>query len=306
MIKTLAGENDVLRQEALRQIIDSFVTEHGDMGLERLDGQEAEYARMHEAVQGMPFLSSRKLVVLRAPGSNKDFTEHFEEFITDVAETNDVIIVEPKLDKRLSYYKLLKKSTDFQDFPVLDVNGLMRYLSGYASRQGGTLTMSDARVLIDRVGLNQLTLQHEVDKLLAHDTTINRSSIELLTERTPQSSIFELLEAAFAGNTQRAMALYREQRAARVEPQEIFAMLVWQLHRLAVVKMAGTRSSQAIASDLHTKPYPVEKTQQLARRISLAQLKQYVRELREFDVRLKSQSLSADEVVQYYLLHIAA
>lgn len=305
MITTLAGENDVLRQEALRQSIDAFVKEHGDMGLERLDGEEAGYERMHEAVQGLPFLSTRKLVVLRAPGLDKDFTEHFEQLVQDVAETNDVLIVEPKLDKRMGYYKQLKKLTDFKEFAVLDVNGLMRYLSGYASRQGGSLSMSNARTLIDRVGMNQLILQHEVDKLLSYTSDIDIRAIELLTERTPQSSIFELLEAAFAGNGKRALALYREQRAARVEPQEVLAMLVWQLHRLAVVKMAGTRSSQAIASDLHAKPYPVQKTQELARRISLGQLKEYVRELREFDIRLKSESLSADEVVQYYLLHVS-
>lgn len=306
MITTLAGENDVLRQEALRQITADFLAEYGDMGLERLDGEEADYARMHEAAQSLPFLASKKLVVLRAPSSNKDFVEQFEQFQADVAETNDVVLVEPKLDKRLSYYKQLKKDTEFCEFAVLDGNGLARYLSDYAKGQGGVLGSSDARLLVDRVGTNQLTLQHEVDKLVAYNPKIDRASIELLTERTPQSSIFELLDAAFAGNSRRAMALYEEQRAARVEPQQIIAMLVWQLHILAVVKTAGQRSADNIARDAKIKPYTVQKTQNLARRISLAQLKQLITDLREFDVRLKSESISADEVVRYYLLSLAS
>lgn len=306
MITTLAGENDVLRQATTKRLVDGFVAEYGDMALERLDGEDAGYARMHEAVQGIPFLSSRKLVVLRRPSANKDFTERFDKFIQDVAETNDVIIIEPKLDKRLVYYKQLKKLTEYRDHAVLDVNGLARYLMAYAKDLGGDLSSNDARMLIDRVGTNQLILQHEVDKLLSYDLKISKQSIELLTERTPQSNIFDLLEAAFAGNSKRALALYREQRGARVEPQEIMAMLVWQLYRLAVVKVAGSRSIELVAADLHSKLYPIQKTQTLARGISLPELKAFVRELREFDVRLKSESISADEVVQYYLLRISA
>lgn len=275
------------------------------MGLERLDGEEAGFERMHEAVQSLPFLVARKLVILRTPSANKDFVERFEQFLSDVAETNDVVLVEPKLDRRLSYYKQLKAGTDFKEFKVLDGPALERYLSEYAAGQGGNLRAADARMLIDRVGTNQLTLQHEVDKLLAYDPQISRESIELLTERAPQSSIFELLDAAFAGNTRKALQLYEEQRAMQVEPQQIIAMLVWQLYILALVKTAGQKSADTVAKEAKLSPYTVRKTSGLARRISRAQLRKLVTDLREFDTRLKSEALNADEVVRYYLLNLA-
>lgn len=305
MITTLTGQNEVLRQDALKRMVDGFVAEYTDISLERLDGEEVDYARMHEAVQSLPFLAARKLVVLRAPGANKEFAEHLEQFASDVAETNDVVLVEPKLDKRLAYYKQLKKLTDFREFAVLDSNGLARYLSDYAKGQGGSLNAGDARILIDRVGTNQLLLQHEVDKLIAYAPHITRVSIELLTDRTPQSSIFELLDAAFSGNSQQAMKLYNEQREMRVEPQQIIAMLVWQLHILAIAKAAGRRSADVIAKDARLNPFTVHKSLDLARRISPAQIKKLVSELRSFDVRLKSESINADEVVRYYLLGLS-
>ena len=305
MITTLTGANEVLRQDALKRIVDGFVTEHTDISLERLDGEEVNYARMCEAVQSLPFLAARKLVVLRTPGSNKEFVEHFEQFSSDVAETNDVILLEPKLDKRLGYYKQLKKLTNFRDFTRLDGNGLIRYLADYAKEQGGSLSSGDARMLVERVGTNQLMLQHEVDKLLAYAPQITRANIELLTDRTPQGSIFELLDAAFAGNPQKAMRLYDEQRDARVEPQQVIAMLVWQLHILTIAKAAGSRSADAIAKETRLNPFTIHKSLDLSRRISPARLKQLISELRVFDVRLKSESLNADEVVRYYLLAIA-
>jgi DNA polymerase III subunit delta len=302
VITTLTGENDVLRQNALRQLLDAFAREFTDMAVERLDGEDVSYDRMHEAVQSLPFLVSRKLVVLHRPSANKQFIERYEEFVSDVAETNDVVLVEPKLDKRLSYYKQLKKITDFQDFALLDSIGLVRYLAEYAREQGGSLGKPEARLLMDRVGSNQLFLQHEIDKLLAYNPKVTRKTIELLTERTPQSSIFELLEAAFAGNTQRAMQLYDEQREMRVEPQQIIAMIVWQLYILATVKTAGNRMADGIAKEAHLSPYTVRKSMELARHISIARLRALVSELRDFDTRLKSVGLNADEVVRYYLL----
>jgi DNA polymerase-3 subunit delta len=306
MIVTLTGENDALRQQELGRIVEAFVAEYGDMALERLDGEEAEYERMHEAAQGAPFLSNRKVVVLRKPSANKEFIEKFETLLADVAETNDMVLVEPKLDKRLAYYKQLRKLTEFKEFPVLDANGLVRFAVEYAKAQTGSLGTADARLLIDRLGLNQLALQHELDKLLAYDPHITRASIEALTERTPQSSIFELLDAAFTGNTSRAMALYAEQRAQRVEPQQIIAMLVWQLHILAIVKTAGQRSSADIAREARLSPFVVQKTQNLARTITLQRLKALISSLRDFDTRLKSESLNADESVRYYLVALGS
>lgn len=305
VITTLTGENDVLRHDALQYIVSAFLTEHDELALERLDGEEVDYARIHEAVQSLPFLSNRKLVVLRNPGRNKDFVEHFEQLTGDIAETNDVVVVESKLDKRLAYYKQLKKLTDFKDFARLDGNGLATYLVGYANKQGGNLDSGDARLLIDRVGANQLILMHELDKLLAYGSKITRASIELLTDRTPQSSIFELLDAAFTGNVQRTMQLYDEQRSMREEPQKIMSMLVWQLYILAVAKAGGNRSAESIAKDSGLNPFTVRKSQDLTRRISAAKLKQMIHDLRVFDVRLKSESLNADEVVRYYLLSLA-
>jgi DNA polymerase III delta subunit len=305
VITTLTGENDVQRQDAVRRLITAFLAEHSDMGLERLDGEDVSYERMQAAVQSLPFLDTRKLVVLRSPGANKEFAEKFEQFCTEVAETNDVILIEPKLDKRLSYYKQLKKQTDFQEYPTLDGAALAQYLGSYAKEQGGSLSGNDARLLIDRVGPQQLLLQHEIDKLISYTSTISPATIELLTERTPQSSIFELLDAAFAGNMRQAMALYREQRAARIEPQQIIAMIIWQLHLLALVKTGGNRGLESIAKDAKLSPFTLRKTQHLARRTSLARLKKLVTDLRVFDVRLKSEGINADEVVQYYLLQLS-
>jgi DNA polymerase-3 subunit delta len=303
---TLTGENAFGLGAELKKLTASFLAEHDEFGIERLDGEEADYARLQESLTSLPFLADKKLIVLRRPSANKEFTERAEELLNNIPDTTDVVIIEPKLDKRLAYYKQLKKQTDFREFKELDVPGLARWLVAEATSRGGKISQVDATYLVDRVGANQQLLSNELEKLLLHSAQISRQSIDLLTEATPQSTIFELLEAAFAGNAKRAMQLYKEQRVLKVEPPQIVAMLAWQLHVIALIKAAQDRSADQIAAEAKLSPYVVKKSQSIARKLTIADLKTLVRDLLAIDVRSKKVGLDADEALQNYLLGLAS
>lgn len=305
MLVTISGANDLLRKNELDTLVAAFVQEHGDMAVERFDGEDTPADKMAGSIQSMPFLSPRKLVVLREPGKQKAFAEAIAETVKDIPDTTDLIIYEPKLDKRGSYYKTLKKLTDFRELADLDAAGLARWASDYAKQHDGALSLADAKKLIDRVGTNQQMIRSELDKLLAYDPAITTHTIELLTEPMPQSTVFELLDAAFAGNTKKAFALYSEQRALKVEPQAIIAMLAWQLHVLAVVKTGTNHTPDSIAKESKLNPYVIRKSQGMARRLTLGQIKQLIAALLELDIQLKRTSVDADEALQLYLLKLS-
>lgn len=305
MIVTLTGENSFGLRNRLHQLTAAFISEHGDLALERIDGQEAELASINEALTSLPFLAARKMVVLDTPGANKQFTESAEQIINNLPETTDLIIVETKPDKRLSYYKFLKKSTDLEEFHELDVNGLARWLTEVAKQKKGSISPSDARYLIERVGANQQLLSNELEKLLIYDPNINKQTIDLLTEPAPQSTIFQLLETAFAGNTKRALELYAEQRSLKVEPQQIIAMLTWQLNVLALLKTAGDRSADQIAKEAKLNPFTVRKSHGIARNLSLSEVKKLISDLLSIDKKTKSVSIDTDEALQNYLVRLA-
>lgn len=305
MVTVLTGDNAFALRATLDELVSTFIAEYGDIAVERLDGEEASFERLQESLQSSPFLAARKLVILRNPGANKQFAEQIEKLLTGLPETTDVLIVEPKIDKRSSYYKFLKKATDLREFTELDENGLARWLVDGAQKQGGSLRPADARLLVERVGASQQLLASELDKLLLYNPNITRETIELLTEATPQSKIFDLLEAAFAGNTSRALDLYHDQRAQKVDPSQIIAMLAWQLKIVALVKTAGGRTSGDIARDAKLSPYTVRQGQSIADRLTLTRLKQLIHELVMIDIRSKRERIDLDEVLQNYLLTLA-
>lgn len=306
MITTLTGSNHFLIQAELNARVNAFVSEHTDMGFQRFDGEEAEYDHMREALESLPFLASKKLVVLRNPSTNQEFVDKAEKLLANLPETTDVIIHEPKLDKRSVYYKFLKKNTDYKEFNELDRPQLVSWLIDETKKvNNGRIERADAAYLIERVGLNQQLLSKEMAKLLTYNPHITRGTIDLLTEPTPQSTVFQLLDAAFAGNHKKALAIYQEQRAGKAEPLAIIGMLAWQLHILAIVVAAGQRSDAEIAKEAKLNPFVVRKSRDIARNLSLTRLKLLTSQLLDLDIRLKTTAVNPDDALQYFLLTIS-
>jgi DNA polymerase-3 subunit delta len=302
MITVLAGTNSFMVRGRLNAFVQNFLTEHGDMALERLDCEEVSYERISEAVQSLPFLASRKLVVLYSPSASKKFTEEVDTLLADVPDIIDVVIVEPKLDKRTAYYKWLQKHTEFQEFNELDSRGLAPWAVQFAKDQGGELSLPDAAYLVDRVGTHQQLVSNEIQKLLLADKKITRQTIDTMVEPTPQSKIFDLLDAAFSGQTKKAIKLYEEQREMKVEPQEILAMIGWQLRQVVLAKTAGNKHD--VVREGKMSPYSANKAKAIANRLTLQKLKDLVHSLVILDARSKRQPIDLDEALQAYIMKL--
>jgi len=172
MIATFTGSNHFALKSELDSRMQAFVAAEGELGLERIDGEEADLQRITEAMQSLPFLASKKMVVLKNPSANKQFAEKVDMLLGTVPDTTDLIIIESKLDKRLSYYKTLKSKTAFREFGELDARELSNWLVQQTKLQGGSLQSADALYLVERVGTSQELLFHELEKLLSYSPNI--------------------------------------------------------------------------------------------------------------------------------------
>jgi DNA polymerase-3 subunit delta len=301
----ITGENEFARRQALHGLVASFVDSESDLALERLDGEEADFVRIMEAVTSVPFLANKKMVLLSSPAKNKEVTERITELLEAVPDTTELVLYEPKFDKRSVLYKTLKKASDFREFGELDLPALTRWVSEEATSHGAELKQPEARYLVERVGQNQQLLAAEIEKLSLTGGRITRDKITELTEGAPQSTIFQLIDAALSGNAKRAIALYDEQRAMKVEPQQIIGMFAWQLHIMALVKTAGNRGADQIARDARISPYVAGKTQTLVAHMTLGRLVQILDELLDIDRRGKREALDLDDALKLFIITLA-
>jgi DNA polymerase-3 subunit delta len=301
MVLTLTGNNGYLLKRRLDELVAEFVKKYGELAVERIDAEDVDSQVIFDAVQSQPFLSERKIVVVRDLGFNKSAAEAIEQIISSISESTDLVIYQPITDKRTAFYKALKTKTKLEEYAELDPHNLAKWLTDEAENQGAKLSLADANYLVERVGANQAMLASELQKLLIYSPQINRQNIDLLTEPTPQGRIFDLLDATFSGNKKKALELYEQQRTQKVEPQAILAMIGWQLRLIALAKHAGSRKSAQIAKDTGMNPYPINKAIGLADKISETRLNDMVSEALDIDYRGKSTSLDMDEALKTYI-----
>lgn len=304
MLATLIGNNSFSLKKRLDELVQKFVNEHDELAVEKIDGEEAEARNITEGLQSLPFLSPKKMVIVRNGSLNKDFSEQIEQIISSISDSTDVVFYEPQIDRRTAYFKVLKNKTQLEEFNELDARELAKWLVGEAKKMNGQLSFSDANYLVERLGTNQAMLSNELEKLLIYGPNITRQNIDLLTEPNPQSKVFDLLDAAFSGRKEKALKLYDEQRAQKVEPQAILAMVAWQLNIIAIAKMAGKREVAQVSRDSGIKDYPLRKARALADKLDDKKIKKLVTEALDIDWRGKTTSLDMDEALKTYIVNL--
>jgi DNA polymerase-3 subunit delta len=304
MVIALVGNNSFSLRSRLNELVGTFVNKHGELALEKIDAEEVDVQVILDALQNLPFLATKKMVVVRGLAANKLDTEKIEQIIAAAGDDTDLILYEPVIDKRTAYFKTLKSKTQLEEFNELDAHGLARWLVEEAKKHCGELSTVDASYLVDRVGTNQALISNELDKLITYKSKISRESIDLLTDALPQSKVFDLLDAVFSGKKAVALELYEQQRALKVEPQAILAMVAWQLQLLALTKYADGKSTATIAKDVGMNPYPISKAANLAHKLDDEKFNNMVDFAFEIDLKSKTTSLDLDEALKTYIISL--
>ena len=301
---TLSGENSFAIKNALKEQVNSMVKNQSELAVEQIDCTEVELDRLGSAFNNLNLLSSEKLLILRQPSQNPAIAAALPDLIDNKPDTTQVLIVEPNIDKRSSLYKYLKYSTDFKQMNDLDKSGLVDWLIDFSVSHQAKLSRLDAEYLVSRVGQNQERLANEIKKLAAFSPVIDRSTINQLTEASLSSSIFELIEAAFSGNKSQALKLYEEQRLMHVEPNQIIAMIAWQLHIFLLIKVAPAKRPDDLAREAAIKPYVINKSWATAKRLAYPKLYGMVDQLLQIDILSKTKSINLDDHLCHFILSI--
>ena len=305
MIIAFIGDNGYAREQAAKEFISGFVNQYGDVAADRFIGDTLELNQLNDAVSTLPFLSPRRLVVVRDLGGNKVLAETIESTIANMAGTTDLVIVESQMDSRTKYFTTLNKIAEVREFTHLEGDALIKWIVTQAKILGGQIDYDIARELVERIGTNHQLIVNELQKLILYQQQITTATVKLLTSYAPQSSIFAMLDAAFAGDIARALKLYGEQRVQGMEPQAILGMIVWQLHALSLVKAAGNMPIQEMTNKSKLNPFVIRKNLNTAKRVSEKKLVSLFEQAINIDKKIKTTQINSDDAVQALIVAFA-
>jgi DNA polymerase-3 subunit delta len=206
------GADDYLKEEKVRALIDR-ATEPStrDFNLEVLRGAETDVSRLSGALEALPMLAERRVVVLRDPGAmKKPARERLEKHLAHPAADTCLLLVVPSGTKPEA--DQLKQASAVE-FRSLTEDELVQWIAHQAQTACQTTIAPDAAALLASYGGNDLALlAGELQKLAAYTNggPIGRDAIEAVTGVRPGHTLADLLDLAAARETTKAVALVEE------------------------------------------------------------------------------------------------
>lgn len=300
MIYLFVGENGYEIERELARRVAVF-----DGEVEKRDGESLVVADLQDLLQGQSLFSTKRLIILKQVSENKSVWEILASRIGSISSDTDLIIIEPKPDKRTKAYKDIAKLVTVQDFPIWthrDTNQAVQWVVDEAKSRGVGFTDKHARHLVQRVGYDQWRLHHGIEKVsLAGEISIE--IINELIEANPDENIFELLDTALRGDIKSVQSSVANLKLS-VDAYQTFGLLSSQVLQLSALALTD-KSSAEVAKDIGAHPFVLSKLAQYAARLSKSDVKELVAETAETDMLMKSSGLDPWLHVEQLLIKIA-
>lgn len=261
MITLLTGENTFEIERASRQLEAEF-----DGRAERIDGSNLETRQLPDLLMGATLFADKRLVIIKNLSENKIVWTDFGDWLPRVSDDIDLVLIDAKPDKRTVTFRELKKVANVKEFQLWtdrDVAKAEAWLLNEATAQGITLNKKSVQLLLRKVGLDQWSLFHALEKLsLVPEVT--DAVIDDIIDTQPAENVFNLFDAALRGDSKKIVDMLRTLELSE-DPYRLFALLSSQAFQLAVIIAA--EPGDAISKDFGIHPYVLSKLSTTARKL---------------------------------------
>ena len=278
-----------------------------DMNTARLDARSIGEDDLGNAVNAMPFLAKRRLVLLANLSSkynNPQTRKKFLEFVEKIPDTTRLVLYESVEPKEAEKHWLVKwaekneKSVQARAFMLPRMKDMTGWIVNETKNQGGRIDPHAAEMLKEMVGVDTRQAGMEIAKLLAYVNwarPINSQDVEAVCIVTSQQSVFDFVDALANGNGKAAQHLLH--RLLETEDQfSLWGMVVRQFRLLIQAReiLDGRGNKDDVARALGVHPFVAEKAAQQASRFSIESLEAIYHQLLMIDERVKTSQVTLD------------
>ena len=298
----LYGNDEYAIARRLGEFAADFPDETGaEMNTARLDAATMTDDELNNAVNAMPFLAPRRLVILANPSARYNSPAARKQVAAFLAKTPDsarLVVHELIEPKEVAKHWLVrwagKNSTtvQMQAFMLPRAREMAGWISKEARNQGGQIERAAADRLAEMVGAETRQAAQEIAKLLAYVNwaqKITLPDVEAVCILTAQQSVFDFVDALAAGNGKRAQSLLHRLLQSE-DPFSLWGMVVRQFRLLIQAReiLDGRGNKDDVARALGLHPFVAEKTTGQAQRFSIEALEGIFRRLLDIDEAVKT------------------
>jgi DNA polymerase-3 subunit delta len=312
-VYVIAGKDEPLVRAKCQELLDDLLESEQRMtGLLSLDGDEASIAQVFDELRTAPFLTDKRVVVVR--GADEFVSKNrpaLERYFDKPASTGVLVLTVSSWPGNTKLAKKLGKVGKLIDVTPPKRWQLPAHLVQYtADKYKVKLAEDAAGLLVELAGEELAQLYSEVDKLalFAHGRkTITSEHVEALVGHHRIYGAFEVIDAVIAGNTGQAVErlrnMFEEDRSAEYSVVGAFAFHLRRMFNAKVLLDKGASSGQ-VAKQLRIWGNQDRFFAQL-QRISLPQIAAFLRELGSIDYAAKTGQTETPVAIEQLVLRLA-
>ncbi len=302
------GEEDFLVNQALEGFMASpSFAENPSLNIERFLAAEAGPARVLESALTLPFLGSRRLLIVSETHLYKaDQTAEFLPYLEDPTPSTCLLFAGAKLDARTKFAKALKKAGKVHVYKKMYARQVIPWLNQRAAARGKSLSPDAARYLAELAGLGLGALDSELEKLSLYVGEARRIELNQVKELMGGSrlySIFDFTDAVASRRLDRALTSYHQLDSLGEPAVRVLAMLSRLFRQLLEVRrvLDSGGGQRQVQQSLRTPPQATATLVARAEQESAASLAAPLERILATDLALKS-SPGADRVIMERLV----
>ncbi len=198
----------------------------------------------------MSLFGERRIVEIRLGGAKpgKEGGATIAGLCESAASDTVVLILSERLDRdaqSTAWFKAVERHGASVPVEPVGVARLPEWLGARCRKAGLELTDDALQLLADRVEGNLLAAHQEVEKLrlLADGHRLDAAQVQAAVADSSRFDVFQLGEAALAGDTARALRIVDGLRAEGVEPTLVLWSLTRELRNLWAARASGRAGS---------------------------------------------------------------
>jgi len=312
------GSDSLTRQEKIAELCQRLSSEGmAELNIVRLDGGKTTLEEVRQACTALPFLASRRLVIItgllsRLNRKGDAFLEGLLALLPRLPETTRLILAE---EEALNDHPVVKLAQQHERgyvycFEPPSASALPAWIEKRARHHGGEIEPAAARRLAESVGTDLRLLDQEILKLIAYagaGRAVTVADVEKLVPYVKEAVIFDLVDALGQRDGRHAAATLQQLLDEGKEADYILFMVVRHFRLLTQVKAlknAGENSA-SIAARLRLHTFPARKLYEQANNFTTEQLEQVHRQLLKTDVQVKSGELSSEMALDLLVAGLA-
>ncbi len=291
----MAGEDSFSLEHELKRWKEAFVEKYGETDLEEIDGETTKVEQIINSISTLPFLSEKRLVILKnfLSSQKADIANELLPTIENIPETTVLVMAETKEpDKRTSIFKKLSTLATNRLFLKPKGAQLYTWIQRRVEQNNGSIYPESAAYLTSVLGDDLFALDQAAQKLtlFAKTAPITREMIDELVTGNVQKSIFTLTDQLAQKNYSGALETIERLQEQGEDPGFIFAMIVRQFRLILEMKTLSEQNLPApmMARKMGVHPFVISSTVRFTKNFTYDYLTTTLAKFLELDRRLKT------------------